>query len=248
MQIKQDNQQITLTKQEEGMLQKKSKAVIFAATLGLVVGMSSLAVAGYGKKAAEAPVEAAAPAAEAQAPAAGAMSEEMMAKMQEYSTPNENHKALQPLVGSWDYSLKMWMDPQGPAEESTGTAETKWIMDGRFVEQTTQGMSKGQPFTGQLVSGYDNAEKEYVSTWFDNIGTGMMIAKGTYDPATKTFTEKGDFTCPIKGKMSFRWETKIIDDNNYVLEGYGTDASGQEVKSMEIVYKRKTVNADVVQQ
>ena len=49
------------------------------------------------------------------------MDEAMMVKMKEHGTPNENHQLLQKLVGDWDYTMKWWMAPDGPADESTGT-------------------------------------------------------------------------------------------------------------------------------
>lgn len=209
-----------------------------------ILGLSTatLAFAGYGKKdksQAEPPAAAAAPADKAEGQGM-VMDEEMMAKWKEYSTPNENHKALEPLVGSWEYSLKMWMAPDAPAEESTGTSESKWILDGRFIEEVTQGTWMGQPFNGQQVIGFDNAQKQYMSTWIDNMGTGMMSGAGTYDPATKILTQTGSFMCPFKGKMPLRWVTKIIDNDNHIFEAYTNDDSGKEFKHMEIVYKKKS--------
>ena len=163
----------------------------------------------------------------------------MMAKWKEYSTPNENHHVLDQLVGSWEYTMKWWMKPDSQPEESTGSSQSKWIMDGRFVQQTVQGQSMGQPFDGTGISGYDNAKKAYIGTWFDNMGTGMMNATGQYDPSTKTLTQEGIFDCPFKGRINFRWVTKFVDEDTQIFESYAPDDTGKEFKSMEIVYKRK---------
>lgn len=174
-----------------------------------------------------------------QAPQMSAEDQAMMEKMQKYATPNENHKVLDKMVGEWTYTSKMWMKPDQPPMESTGTASAKWTMDGRFVEQNATGEHMGQSFVGRSVIGYDNAKSQYVSVWYDSMGTGMMISQGKYDPATKTMEVKGDFDCPIYGKTETRWVTKFIDDNTYSFEGYMTDDKGKENKGMEIVYKRK---------
>ncbi len=172
----------------------------------------------------------------AQAPA---MDEAMMAKFKEYSTPNENHGVLNALVGDWTYSSKHWASPASPAEESTGTAQAKWVMDGRFVEQTVQGSMMGQPFNGVSLTGYDNAGKEYQSVWYDNMGTGMMTTSGTYDAATKTLTQAGTFNCPMRGNnMPVRWVTKIKDENTYSFEMWSPDETGKDFLGMEIVYTR----------
>ena len=169
------------------------------------------------------------------------MTEEMMAKMQEYGAVNENHKVLENFVGSWDYTMKWWMATDSTAEESTGTSEVKSIMGGRFIEQAVSGTSMGQPFEGRGTTGYNNLTKEYTSIWIDNMGTGTLTSTASYDPAAKTLTETGSHTCPISpdGKRSFRAVTTIVDETAYTYEMYTNDEAGKEFKNMEITYKRK---------
>jgi len=165
--------------------------------------------------------------------------EAAMKKWQEYATPGDNHKLLEPFVGSWDYTVRWWMSPEAKAEESTGTSDVKWIIDGRFLEITAIGTTKEQPFKGMGITGYDNAEKKYKSVWIDNMGTGMMVANGTYDPSTKTFVEKGKFTNPVRGEESYRGVTKIINDDKYTYEMYTAGPDGKEFRNLEIVYIKK---------
>ena len=212
------------------MVTKSFKNMVVA--LGLM-GMAVLAAPVFAQ-------DSAPKAAEIPMPAVPGMDEAMMAKMKEYSTPNENHKVLDHFVGSWEYSLKWWKASDAPAEESTGTNEVKWIMDGRFIEQTTIGSIMNQPFEGRGIMGFDNLKKEYTSIWLDNMATGIMISSATYDAATQTFSEKGSFSCPIvNGPMSFRTITRIIDENTHTYEMYMNDKDGEEFKSMEITYQRK---------
>ncbi len=167
------------------------------------------------------------------------MDDEMMAKMKEYGTPNENHKVLEYFIGSWMHTVKWWMSPDAPPEVSSGSTEVKSILGGRFIEQTAIGTSMGQPFEGRGIIGYDNVKKEYNSIWIDSMATGMMTATATYDAATKTMTEKGTASCPINGEIFFRNEIKIVDDNTYTYEMYTNDKSGKGFKMMEITYKRQ---------
>ncbi len=169
------------------------------------------------------------------------MHQEMMAKWQQYAMPGEGHKALEPLVGSWDYTVSWWETPDSEPQKSTGTSEVKWIMGGRFLEQTAQGTAMGQEFHGMGLMGYDNMQKEYTGVWIDNMGTGMMTSTGTYDPATKTFTEKGTFSCPQDegGEKDFRGVTTMVSPDKYTYEMYVTDKDGKESRMMEIVYMRK---------
>src|SRR5687768_2999967 len=53
--------------------------------------------------------------------------------------PGPEHEVLDPLVGSWNYTCKMWMVPGQPAMESTGKIERKWILGDRFLEEKVTG-------------------------------------------------------------------------------------------------------------
>jgi len=166
--------------------------------------------------------------------------QEMMAKWQEFATPGEGHKALESLVGTWDYTVTWWETPESQPQKSTGTSEVKWIMEGRFLEQTAKGTAMGQEFQGMGLMGYDNMKKEYTGVWIDNMGTGIMTSAGTYDPETKSFTEKGSFSCPQEdGEKAFRGVTTIDGPDKYTYEMYASGKDGKEARMMEIVYTRK---------
>src|SRR5881396_146705 len=118
--------------------------------------------------------------------------QKMMTQMMELAKLNENHKLLADLVGTWGYTVKMWMnpDPNAKPEESKGTAVRKSMMDGRFfVVNVTgkmempgaDGKKKEMTFKGMGIDGYDNVKKKFVGTWMDNMGTGVMMSEGDYD-------------------------------------------------------------------
>jgi hypothetical protein len=164
--------------------------------------------------------------------------DDKMAKFKEYATPGENHRVLDQLVGSWDYTSRMWMNENAMPETSSGTAEIKWDMDGHFIQEDVKGTAMGQPFTGRNIIGYNNASKEYESVWYDNMGTGMMVTNGTYDPVSKTLSTKGEFMCPMYGHSQARWVTKFLDPRTMSFEAFMTK-DGKEFRNMEIIYKRR---------
>ena len=59
---------------------------------------------------------------------------------------------------------------------------------GKMQMPGEDGKMKDMQFKGMGVEGYDNVKKKFVSSWIDNMGTGIQFSEGTYDPATKTFT------------------------------------------------------------
>jgi len=181
------------------------------------------------------------------APAAGQREmspemQEMMKKWAEYATPGEAHKRLGDMVGKWEYKIRWWMNPEAPPEESQGTAEMKWIFDGRYIAQVAKGPAEGpegKPFEGHGLYGYDNGKKQYFSTWYDNMGTGIMIGWGTYDEASKSMKMGGEDLDPMSGKMK-KWRSACRTDtkDKFVYEMFVTGPDGKEYKEMELTYTR----------
>jgi len=164
----------------------------------------------------------------------------MMAKWRKDSSPGENHKYLEPLIGRWNHTVRYWKRIDSNPEESKGTNQNKWILGNRFLYEEIQGTFMGKPFEEIAIIGYDNLREEYNSVWIHNMRTGMMTSVGQYDLATKIFTEKGSYASPLSGEKNktFRSLTKILDNDHYSYEMYALSPDGKEFKSMEILYER----------
>ena len=181
------------------------------------------------------------------APAGSPDEAAMMKQMMELAKLNENHKLLADYDGTWTYTVTMWMAPGAPPEKSTGTAVRKSIMGGRFFQMDVtgnmkmpgeDGKMKSFEFKGHGMEGYDNVKKKFVGTWMDNMGTGIMMSEGDYDPASKTFTYTSEME-PMPGmKTNVKEVLKLTDKNHMTFEWY-EDRGGQEVKTMQIDYTRK---------
>jgi hypothetical protein len=163
----------------------------------------------------------------------------MMEMYQKLATPGEPHKLFATLAGSWTTTTKEWMEPGKPPTESTGTADMKMLLDGRFLYQEFTSQMMGQPFSGIGIDGYDNLRKRYVTTWMDTMGTGFFTMEGTASADGKTITLKGQHDEPGGGHMTHRAVWKIVDNNTQTFDMYGTHHRGKEMKMLEIAYTRK---------
>ncbi len=163
----------------------------------------------------------------------------MMEVYKKLAAPGEPHKLFASLAGSWETKTKEWMEPGKPPTESTGSAEMKMLLDGRFLYQEFNGNMMGQPFSGVGIDGYDNLRKRYVSTWIDTIGTGIFQMEGMASADGKTITLKGQHAELGGGQMTHRAVWKIVDSNTQTFDMYGTHHGGKEMKMMEIAYTRK---------
>jgi len=152
--------------------------------------------------------------------------------------PGEHHAHMKKLAGNWDYAMKMWTDPAGAPMETTGKRSAEMILGDRYLVEKYTGQFMGMPFEGHGTMGYDNVQKQYLGTWIDNMGTGIMMSTGTCD-GKGTWTMTGEMADPTSGKMvPTRTVMKVADENTYVMEMYLAGPDGKEMKMMEMTHKR----------
>lgn len=164
----------------------------------------------------------------------------MMKNWQEYMTPGDMHKMMASWDGTWEGDVTMTMMPGAPEEKSKSTAVNKMIMNGLYQQSEHSGNMMGMPFSGQGLTGFDIHKKEFFSTWVDNMGSGIMVMKGPWDPATKTMTLTGKVVDPGTKQESEVKETfTIIDDNTQEMKMFSTGPDGKEFQSLNIRYTRK---------
>lgn len=172
--------------------------------------------------------------------AVSAQTEAEMKAWMDYMTPGDFHKEMAKWDGEWKEDITMWMAPGAPPQKSTGACVNKMILGGRYQSATHTGNFGGMPFEGISTTGYDNARKIFITTWVDNMGTGVMILEGTWDESSKSLNLKGKQIDPGTGKeMAVREKFTVIDDNTQKMEMFVTPEGMQEYKNMEIVFTRK---------
>lgn len=164
-----------------------------------------------------------------------------MAAMMQAAEPGEQHKGLARMAGDWEFINKAWMAPGQPPMESKGTMHGEMMMGGRYVQHHWKGNFGGMPFEGQGTEAYDNVTKKYLSSWIDNMGTGIMTSSGTCDAAGKVCTMTGDMADPMSGQnVSMKSVITWADNDHFKNEMFMKDpASGNEMKMMEINASRK---------
>lgn len=162
----------------------------------------------------------------------------MMEAMMKAGTPGEAHKKIDAFSGQWNGKVTFWTVPGADPMTMEGTAESRWILDGRYLEQRFKGTFMGAPFEGLGYTGYDNVKNRYWSTWIDNMSTGIMMSTGSADGATWTFS--GTMPDPMTGKeMPSDSKITVQDADHHVMEMWGPGPDGKMYKNMEIAYSRR---------
>jgi hypothetical protein len=169
----------------------------------------------------------------------GAMDpKEMQKKMEAAGTPGAAHKALEPLIGSWKADVKCWQDPNGAPEVSQATAKSRWILNGRFLEEEFHGQMMGKPFTGRSLVGYDNTKQRYSMVWISDMQTSTFVTEGKGEDGNKVITLEGKSDCPATGQrdVPMKCVFRILSPDKHLFEMY--DGSRGNAKTMEITYTR----------
>jgi len=164
-----------------------------------------------------------------------------------YATPGKEHQALVKRAGKWEYKGKFYMAPDAPPTEMKGRSEFKAIMGGRFVLDENEGDGfpefGGQKFHGLGITGYDNFKKKYVSTWIDDMGTGILVMEGDASPDGKVLTYIGEMPDMMgttgKKMMKVRSVEKTVDNDHFGFAMYAPGPDGKEMKMFEIDYARR---------
>jgi len=184
------------------------------------------------------------PAASATSPASSDAQAKAKAEMDAYMKliqPGEHHKHLGNLNGRWKTTGQM-MNPGQPPIAMSGTMEASWILGGRYLQEVHTGNFMGQAFEGRSLDGYDNMAHQYFSTWVDNMGTGVMVFRGSCDDPCKVLTETAEGPDPMTGKVvKTKSVTTFVDPDTYRFEMYtvGAAPDGKDTKVMEMVAKRQ---------
>ena len=153
-------------------------------------------------------------------------------------TPGKPHALLAGMAGEWQARTRTFMETGEPPVESTGSCERKMILDGRYLQEDFHGNMMGVPFTGISLTGFDNHTSKFVSTWVDSLSTAIFYFTGRSDSQGRTITQECRYDDPIKGPMTMRSVTRIVDEDTHEFEMYGIDRSGKEEKMMAITYTR----------
>ena len=175
---------------------------------------------------------------------------EMMKKWIATTKPGPSHKWLDQFVGKWTTTTRMWMGgPGAPPAETKGSAEIKWVLDGRWLMQEAKGEmlmpdASGQmkriPYSGMGLTGYDNFRRMYVGNWHDNITTAMLTFTGNRAPDGNVLTMYGEMDEPMLDTIgrTVKYVTKVENEKKFVFTVYDLLA-GDNFKVFEITYERQ---------
>jgi hypothetical protein len=108
----------------------------------------------------------------------------------EMPKPSNAHQKMASLAGLWTGTEHMYPSPWDPkGGTSTGRADNRMALDGfALLHDYVQERNGAVSFRGHGVLTYDIREQCYLMHWWDSMGFGMNIFKGSFSGSTLTMT------------------------------------------------------------
>ena len=103
---------------------------------------------------------------------------------------------------------------------------------------------KDMQFKGMGVEGYDNVKKKFVSSWIDNMGTGIQFSDGTYDPATKTLMYTSEIEMMPGMKMPVREALRLTDKDHMTARVGREPVAGRKRKPWKSPIPARAKNSE----
>lgn len=153
----------------------------------------------------------------------------------EMPKPQEEHRRLEKLAGTWAGEEKIHPSPWDPkGGTATAKVESHMGLDGFFLITDYTETRGGQvSYRGHGVHSYDRNEKCYVMWWFDSMGDiGSTHAKGKWEGNRLTYTHEtkmghSRYTYDLQGEGRYKFMIEHSQDGK------------QWTPFMEAVYTRR---------
>ena len=158
----------------------------------------------------------------------------MMKKMEEHATPGMRHALLGHLIGKWKTEMSVMGGPP-----TAGTAEFRWILGKRYVQQTFHGTMMGKEYEGMSLFGYDNYKKKFTGTWIDTLSTTKNDGEGLLDRTGRIITWYGTMDEYLTGEHDkpVRYVLDLTKDDELRFEVHDL-VLGDNSKVIDIHYSR----------
>jgi hypothetical protein len=154
--------------------------------------------------------------------------------------PGKEHEALKVFEGEWTFAGKFFMDPAQPPMEFNGTETSKMVLGGWYLNSEVKSTMFGAPFEGRWTLTYSVFKKKYQACWIDSMMPHVFTSEGDVDATGKIFSLTGESFEPGTFKpIKERWVMEVKDADNHVMSFYKPGPDGKEIKTGDIVYKKK---------
>jgi hypothetical protein len=146
------------------------------------------------------------------------------------------HRMLATLVGDWAVKQSLWTTGNAAPKVDAGRATFSLVLDGHELQQKLT-IDDGTGFEGLGYLGFDQVARQFFSTWMDVNFTGIVVAEGAFDPATRTYVLRGSMSAQGGKRIPVR-EVITVDGPDHFSYAYFETHGGNEALAVKLDYKR----------
>ena len=158
--------------------------------------------------------------------------------------PGPMHERLEPLVGEWRVTMRVWPAPGAkPFTSDDFTATRTWTLGNRYLREDLEGTLGGNPSSRTMFLSYNNLEERYELVSMDSFEPGQMRYAGREASAPGrialygTAVEAGGGPEPTGRRRDLRFEFEVRA-NGSVERIYTTYPGSDEFLFVEQVFTR----------
>lgn len=147
---------------------------------------------------------------------------------------------LEALVGAWDGTNRLWLDPRGPGEPSAATANVALIAGGGFVSIAYTWSFEGTARDGLLLVRLADSPGSLDAVWVDSFHTsgGFMTFQGEVDPSGRRSLYG---TYAAQEGPAWGWRIALEDDDaegGFRLAMWNVPPEGTDERAVEARFRR----------
>jgi hypothetical protein len=163
----------------------------------------------------------------------------MMEKAKVFTQPGARHKELERFLGKWTTEVRLFLGGNAAPPE-TGTAEFRWLMEGRWLQSDWSGSMMRMPIRGFLLLGYDNFKQSFVMSTVSSMDTAMNHCEGDMDPGGKALLLYGTIDEYLTGEHDkmCKYVWRFPSKDKMVFEVHDLPIGEQNTKVIEVTYTR----------
>jgi hypothetical protein len=109
--------------------------------------------------------------------------------------PGDQHRWLEPLVGSWTVEMLVYPGPGAAPFVSQGLRATReWTLGGRYLREELRGAVMGNESARDAILGFNRLDGRFELVTVDTFEPGQMFYAGRDEPTPTRFSLHGDST------------------------------------------------------